>query len=162
MRSCCHGCGGMTATRADSPPCRVHVHVRALMTPSLSLVMIDMTNGCHSPKPAAGGMLQPHEMCALMNFTAEERAELQFPELVELAEQERAAIEGLHAAIFSSSSGELAALDLAPHSSDTVWAASLVNSRCFSDNVRPHCHSICSIAGSTTRCMMHHCACNSA
>jgi hypothetical protein len=47
--------------------------------------------------------------------------------------QERDGIEGLHASLFSSSTGELKALDLAPDVSDTLWAASMVNSRCFSD-----------------------------
>lgn len=39
----------------------------------------------------------------------------------------------MHASLFSSSTGELKALNLAPDVSDTLWAASLVNSRCFSD-----------------------------
>lgn len=47
--------------------------------------------------------------------------------------QEREGIEGLHASLFSSSTGELKALNLAPDVSDTLWAASMVNSRCFSD-----------------------------
>jgi hypothetical protein len=47
--------------------------------------------------------------------------------------QEREGIQGLHASLFSSSTGELQALDLAPDLSDTLWAACMVNSRCFSD-----------------------------
>jgi predicted nicotinamide N-methyase len=49
--------------------------------------------------------------------------------------QERTAIQGLHDTVFSSSTGELAALDLAPDFQHTLWAACMVNSRCFSDNV---------------------------
>jgi len=47
--------------------------------------------------------------------------------------QERDGIQGLHDSLFSSSTGELRALDLAPDFSDTLWAACMVNSRCFSD-----------------------------
>lgn len=47
--------------------------------------------------------------------------------------QEREGIQGLHDSLFSSSTGELRALDLAPSFSDTLWAACMVNSRCFSD-----------------------------
>lgn len=39
--------------------------------------------------------------------------------------------------LFSSSTGELRALQLAPTLDDTVWAACMVNSRCFSDTVSP-------------------------
>lgn len=73
------------------------------------------------------------EMSSLMNYTPEERAELQLPHLIALAEKEREGIEGLHASLFSSTTGQLKALDLAPNVSDTLWAASMVNSRCFSD-----------------------------
>lgn len=48
--------------------------------------------------------------------------------------QERKGIQGLHDSLFSSSTGELRALDLSPSFSDTLWAACMVNSRCFSDN----------------------------
>jgi hypothetical protein len=48
--------------------------------------------------------------------------------------QEREGIQGLHDSLLSSSTGELRALDLAPSFSDTLWAACMVNSRCFSDN----------------------------
>lgn len=47
--------------------------------------------------------------------------------------QERAGIQGLHDSLFSSTTGELRALDLAPDFSNTLWAACMVNSRCFSD-----------------------------
>lgn len=76
---------------------------------------------------------QEDEMSSLMNFTPQERAELQLPHLVALAEKERDGIQGLHDSLFSSSTGELRALDLAPDFSDTLWAACMVNSRCFSD-----------------------------
>ncbi|WIA28837.1 hypothetical protein OEZ86_011364 [Tetradesmus obliquus] len=75
------------------------------------------------------------EMCSLMNFAPEERSELQCPDMEALAEKERSAIQGLHDTVFSSSTGELAALDLAPEFKHTLWAACMVNSRCFSDNV---------------------------
>lgn len=48
-------------------------------------------------------------------------------------QQEVDGIRGLHASLFSSSTGELKALDLAPDLSDTLWAAFMVNSRSFSD-----------------------------
>eukprot|EP00878_Enallax_costatus_P035849 GHUV01040088.1.p1 GENE.GHUV01040088.1~~GHUV01040088.1.p1 ORF type:complete len:486 (+),score=115.66 GHUV01040088.1:144-1601(+) len=75
------------------------------------------------------------EMASLMNFTPEERHELQSSEMEALAEQERTAIQGLHDSIFSSQTGDLASLDLAPEFQDTLWAACMVNSRCFSDAV---------------------------
>lgn len=49
--------------------------------------------------------------------------------------QERSAIQGLHDSVFSSRTGELSTLDLAPDFQDTLWAACMVNSRCFSDLV---------------------------
>jgi hypothetical protein len=57
------------------------------------------------------------------------------PLLLHCFVQERTAIQGLHDAVFSSSTGELAALDLAPDFGHTLWAACMVNSRSFSDNV---------------------------
>lgn len=72
-------------------------------------------------------------MSALMNFTPQERQELQCPHLITLAQQERDGIRGLHDSLFSSSTGDLRALDLAPSFTDTLWAACMVNSRCFSD-----------------------------
>lgn len=47
--------------------------------------------------------------------------------------QERSSIKALHNSLFSSTTGELRALDLAPDFTDTLWAACMVNSRCFSD-----------------------------
>lgn len=55
------------------------------------------------------------------------------PLLLPVSTQERDGIQGLHDSLFSSSTGELRALDLAPDFSDTLWAACMVNSRCFSD-----------------------------
>eukprot|EP00879_Flechtneria_rotunda_P023117 GHRR01024437.1.p1 GENE.GHRR01024437.1~~GHRR01024437.1.p1 ORF type:complete len:173 (+),score=39.15 GHRR01024437.1:579-1097(+) len=78
---------------------------------------------------------QESEMASLMNFTPEERHELQCPEMQAHAAKERTAIQGLHDSIFSSATGELRSLDLAPSFNDTLWAACMVNSRCFSDNV---------------------------
>jgi hypothetical protein len=49
--------------------------------------------------------------------------------------QERAAILRLHDNIFSSETGDLRDLQLAGDPSDTLWAAAMVNSRCFSDVV---------------------------
>jgi hypothetical protein len=49
--------------------------------------------------------------------------------------QERDAILGLHASIFSEATGDLRALRLAAAPADTLWAASMVNSRCFADEV---------------------------
>lgn len=39
--------------------------------------------------------------------------------------------------LFSSAGGELRALQLADRLEDTLWAACMVNSRCFSETVRP-------------------------
>jgi len=51
--------------------------------------------------------------------------------------------------LFSSTSGELKALKLADSVDDTVWAACMVNSRCFSENV--------SGEGVWAACMVHSC-----
>lgn len=51
------------------------------------------------------------------------------------AVQEWAAILRLHDNIFSSDTGDLKELQLAGDPSDTLWAAAMVNSRCFSDVV---------------------------
>jgi hypothetical protein len=53
--------------------------------------------------------------------------------LIPCAAQERSSIKALHDSLFSSTTGELKALDLAPDFNDTLWAACMVNSRCFSD-----------------------------
>jgi hypothetical protein len=50
--------------------------------------------------------------------------------------QERASILGLHRAVFSASTGDLRTLQLAASPEDTLWAASMVNSRCFADEAR--------------------------
>lgn len=76
------------------------------------------------------------EMCCLMNYLPEERGHLQSAALEALAAKERGDILGVHERMFSSEGGELRALLLAPTPGDTVWAASLVNSRCFSETVR--------------------------
>jgi hypothetical protein len=49
------------------------------------------------------------------------------------AAQERSSIKAVHDSLFSSTTGELRALALAPDFNDTLWAACTVNSRCFSD-----------------------------
>ena len=41
--------------------------------------------------------------------------------------------------LFSSAGGELRALKLSPQLEDTLWAACMVNSRCFSETVRGCC-----------------------
>eukprot|EP00775_Hariotina_reticulata_P003651 gene3651-3912_t len=66
------------------------------------------------------------DMGSLMNFTPEERHELQCMELQTLAEQERSAIQNLHDSVFSSYTGDLRTLDLAPTLQDTLWAACMV------------------------------------
>lgn len=72
---------------------------------------------------------------SLMNFLPEERRELQNKELEALAKKERDAILGLHQSVFSDDSGDLRALRLSARFEDTLWAASMVNSRCFADEV---------------------------
>ncbi|GAB4817745.1 hypothetical protein N2152v2_004791 [Parachlorella kessleri] len=52
-----------------------------------------------------------------------------------LAAKEREEIFGLHARVFSSESGELRSLSLATSPEETLWAACMVNSRCFSEKV---------------------------
>ncbi|GBF96048.1 hypothetical protein Rsub_08863 [Raphidocelis subcapitata] len=84
--------------------------------------------------PLYRSLLPPgHE--SLMHFLPEEREELQSRELEALAAKERASILSLHESIFSGSSGDLSALALAAGPEDTLWAASMVNSRCFADEV---------------------------
>ncbi|KAI8471285.1 MAG: hypothetical protein J3K34DRAFT_392961 [Monoraphidium minutum] len=76
--------------------------------------------------------LLPAAHGSLMHFTPEERSELQSPALAALAERERSAVLALHASVFGVA-GELRALRLARGPEDTLWAASMVNSRCFAD-----------------------------
>lgn len=71
-----------------------------------------------------------------MTFSPEERAALQSPGLEALAVQEREGILGLHRRVFAPEGGELRALGLAAGPEETIWAAGLVNSRCFSETVR--------------------------
>jgi hypothetical protein len=71
--------------------------------------------------------------------------------------QERTAIQGLHDSVFSSSTGELAALDLAPNFQHTLWAACMVNSRCFSDNVGPQ-HITTSVLCTTAYVWVQQCS----
>ncbi|KAL4459118.1 hypothetical protein ABPG75_013983 [Micractinium tetrahymenae] len=75
------------------------------------------------------------EMSCLMNYTEDELAELQSPLLESRARLERQQIAGLHDRLFSSTTGELRALQLADRLEDMLWAACMVNSRCFSDTV---------------------------
>lgn len=76
------------------------------------------------------------ELTALMNMPPElAQQQLQDPRLVSAAAAERQAILGLHDRIFSSSTGDLAALRLADTAEETLRAASLVNSRSFCETV---------------------------
>lgn len=70
-----------------------------------------------------------------MNFEPEERQHLQSPGLEALAAKERENILGVHQRMFAADGGELRALRLAGAPGDTLWAACLVNSRCFSETV---------------------------
>lgn len=58
------------------------------------------------------------------------------PRAFSIDPQERSAILRLHDTVFSEATGDLAALKLAAVPEDTLWAASMVNSRCFADEVR--------------------------
>lgn len=53
--------------------------------------------------------------------------------------------------LFSSASGELRALRLADSLEDTVWAACMVNSRCFSDTVGACCKAAAGLAAAIWR-----------
>ena len=75
------------------------------------------------------------DLASLMAFTPGEAAALLAPApgLVAAAAAERAAIAGLHDRLFSSVTGSLAPLDLAPTLDHTLRAAALVNSRSFAE-----------------------------
>ena len=79
------------------------------------------------------------DLSSLMTFSAAEAETLLrgAPGLVAAAAAERAAIAGLHDRLFSSASGALAALDLAPSLDHTLRAAALINSRSFAEAAPP-------------------------
>jgi hypothetical protein len=81
------------------------------------------------------------EMTCLMNYTEEELPELQLPYFISTAKSERRALQELHESLFacaaasSTIGSELSGLRLARHVDDSIWAMSVVNSRCFSESI---------------------------
>ncbi|PRW59741.1 acyl-coenzyme A oxidase peroxisomal isoform B [Chlorella sorokiniana] len=80
-------------------------------------------------------LLPKEEMSCLMNYRPEELADFQSPLIEARARVEREQIAALHERLLSSTSGELRVLQLADSLEDTLWAACMVNSRCFSETV---------------------------
>jgi hypothetical protein len=64
---------------------------------------------------------------------------VQSASLASMAAKEREDILGVHARVFCGQGGELRTLALAPRPEDTLWAACMVNSRCFSETVSALC-----------------------
>ncbi|KAF5833829.1 hypothetical protein DUNSADRAFT_9738 [Dunaliella salina] len=73
-----------------------------------------------------------HEMCCLLNYSQEEAKELQLQQLMVEAKVQREWSEYCHSYYFSKASG---LYRFADSMEDSIWAASMVRSRTFSENV---------------------------